>query len=271
MSGRRNISSYFFNAAVFIFLEIAALSFLSHNGQMQNRWMFRGFNAINSALWGTGENIAGYFSLKSRNEDLAMENYMLLQQLRAYQGAEKELELSDVETIRNFTYIHSAITKHSSNKQHNCIILDKGADDGVVNGSGVITSNGVIGVVDAISRRYAHVMSFNNKDMVISARIGKDGAVGPLRWDGISKTGAILSEIPHSTPFEQGDTVYTSGFSALFPADIPLGVLGESKIVNGSTKEIKVRLFQDISNARYVTVVINNEREEIEELEGVAQ
>jgi len=271
MPGRRNIGSYFINAAVFIGLEIAALSFLSHNGEMQNRWICRGFNAINSGLWGTGEGIRRYFSLKSENEDLAIENYQLLQQLRAYREAERELELGDVETIRNFTYIHASITKHSSNKQHNYIILDKGADDGVQNGSGVITSNGVIGMIDATSRRYSYVRAFNNKDMIISARIGREGTVGPLSWDGISKTGAILKEIPHNTPFEQGDTVYTSGFSALFPSDIPLGTLGESKIVNGAAYEIKVELFQDISNIRYVTVVINNERDEIRELEASAE
>jgi rod shape-determining protein MreC len=65
-----------------------------------------------------------------------------------------------------------------------------------------------------------------------------------------------------------GDTVYTSGFSSIFPPDIPLGVTGESRIVNGATSEIKVRLFEDFSALRHVTIVENLGREEIKELEG---
>jgi len=66
-----------------------------------------------------------------------------------------------------------------------------------------------------------------------------------------------------------GDTVYTSGFSSIFPPDIPLGVTGESRIVNGSTSEIKVRLFEDFSSLRYVTIVENLGREEIRQLEDM--
>ena len=63
-----------------------------------------------------------------------------------------------------------------------------------------------------------------------------------------------------------GDTVFTSGFSSIFPADIPLGLTGESKLVNGATLVIKVRLFEDIRRLRYVTIVSNNDRAEIENL-----
>jgi len=267
MPKKRNIGSIIFNAAIFIGMEVAALTMLSHNGDLQNNWVARGFHSVNAELWGAGESVARYFSLKRENEDLARENYHLLQELRMYQDLELEREYGDVETVKNFTYIHSSIIKHSTNKQHNYMILDKGADDGVRTGTGVITAKGAIGVVHATSRRYSYVMTFNNKDMVISARIGREGAVGPLTWDGISTRGAMLSEIPHNTPFEEGDTVYTSGFSALFPADLPLGTVGTNRIVNGASYEIKVKLFEDLANVRYVTVVINNEMDEIRELE----
>ena len=87
-----------------------------------------------------------------------------------------------------------------------------------------------------------------------------------MRWDGISSTGAVLSEIPPYEGMMPGDTVFTSGFSSIFPADIPLGLTGESKLVNGATLVIKVRLFEDIRRLRYVTIVSNNDRAEIENL-----
>ena len=67
--------------------------------------------------------------------------------------------------------------------------------------------------------------------------------------------------------FEPGDTVFTSGFSSIFPPDIPLGVTGNSKIVNGATYEIEVTLFEDFGALRYVTIVENLGKGEMMKLE----
>jgi rod shape-determining protein MreC len=61
--------------------------------------------------------------------------------------------------------------------------------------------------------------------------------------------------------------VYTSGYSSIFPPDIPLGTTGDSRIVNGATYEIEISLFEDFGALRYVTVVENMGREEIKSLE----
>ena len=134
-------------------------------------------------------------------------------------------------------------------------------------GSGIITGKGAIGVIDAVSDNYAYARSFKNHGMNISARLGRDGAVGPVSWDGYSNDGALLREIPHHVEFSPGDTVYTSGYSSIFPPDIPIGTAGESEIVNGSTYEIKVRMFEDFGALRYVTVVENLGKDEIQRLE----
>ena len=105
--------------------------------------------------------------------------------------------------------------------------------------------------------------------MSISARIGKTGISGPMVWDGIHSNGALLKEIPLHFEIAAGDTVYTSGFSSIFPPDIPLGVAGESRIVNGATSEIKIRLFEDFSALRYVTIVENLGRNEMKTLEDM--
>ena len=89
-----------------------------------------------------------------------------------------------------------------------------------------------------------------------------------MTWDGHSSNGAVLREIPHHVEFSPGDTVYTSGFSSIFPAGIPLDTIGESRIVNGATYEIKIRLFEDFKSVRYITVVENTGKDEIEELEN---
>ena len=68
--------------------------------------------------------------------------------------------------------------------------------------------------------------------------------------------------------YNPGDTIYTSGYSAIFPPDIPLGVAGEAKVINGATNEIRVKLFQDHSALKYVTIIENTRIKEIEEIEN---
>ena len=168
-----------------------------------------------------------------------------------------------------FKYIPATIIKSGTNTQHNYLILDKGSEDGVVENSGIITSKGVIGIVDAVSKHYSFAISFLNKELNISARIDSSGAVGPLAWDGIRTDEGVLREIPLQFKYNPGDTIYTSGYSAIFPPDIPLGVAGEAKIINGATNEIKVKLFQDHSALKYVTIIENTRIREIEEVESM--
>ena len=55
--------------------------------------------------------------------------------------------------------------KISTNTQHNYFILDKGSADGVTSGSGVITPNGAIGIIDAVSENYSYAISFQNHNI----------------------------------------------------------------------------------------------------------
>ena len=126
---------------------------------------------------------------------------------------------------------------------------------------------GVIGIVDAVSRHYSYAISFLNTEVNISSRLGGTGAVGPLAWDGKNTDGAILKEIPLQYRYSPGDTVYTSGYSVIFPPDIPLGTAGDASIINGATNEITVNLFQDYTALKFVTIVRNTRAAEIEALE----
>lgn len=267
---RKRIIYLILDAAIFIILEVAALNMLRHAGTMQNIWFSKGCHVVMAKVWGTTQNIAQYFSLRKTNESLALENTALRARL-----AQLELDMEDSLSLErfgnmagNFRYIPATIAKISNNSEHNYIIVDKGSDDGIKSGSGIVTWKGAIGIIDNVGRKYSYGRSFKNHDMNISTRIGKEGAVGPMSWDGRSSNGAILKEIPHHVEFAPGDTVFTSGFSSIFPAGIPLGTIVDSKIVNGATYDIKVSLFEDFSSVRYIAIVENTGKEEIEELEG---
>lgn len=175
------------------------------------------------------------------------------------------------DTAGRYRYIPAEIGKISNNRQHNYMIIDKGRKDGVQPMSGVITRQGAVGIIDAVSDHYSFAISFCNHDMTVSARLGREGATGTLVWTGTDTRSATLDGIPHHIAVSAGDTVFTSGFSAIFPPDIPLGTTGKKRLVNGSSFSIDVTLFEDFRRLRYVTIVSNIDKTEIEELEGLSE
>ena len=262
-----NFIQHLIHAAIFIALEIAALSMLNNNSQLQNAWFSRGSHAFMGSVWGFTQNIKDYFSLRTANDELALENHKLRTKLARFEGMADDEANSQTDKVGNFRYSPATIVKISNNTQHNYFIVGKGSKDGITVGSGVITGKGAVGVIDAVSENFSYARSFRNFGMSISSRIGRMGSVGPMEWDGRSRNKAILKEIPHHMEFHEGDTVFTSGYSSIFPADIPLGIVGAAKIVNGATYEIDVELFEDFGALRYVTIVDNAAFEEIKRLE----
>ena len=272
MQRRRTITGTLINTAVFILLEIAALGMLRHGDSLQDLFISRAAHGFLGYFWGVSENIADYASLRTENRHLAEEILRLTEtitRLEEEAAAAAARDSADYTTAwrGKYEFIPAEVIKNSVNKQHNYLIIGKGSDDGVRPQTGIITSRGVIGIVDAVSRHYSYAISFLNSDSSISARIGKDGAAGPMSWDGKGSGNALLREIPLQVKFEEGDTVYTSGFSTIFPPDIPIGRITGSRIVNGATFEIKVSLFQDFSSVRHVCLVRNRDLDEIMSLE----
>lgn len=268
---KSNIISTLVNAAIFILLEVAALSMLNNSSQLQRTWFAKGTQAFMGAVWGSTQTVKDYFTLRRTNDALALENYELRTELarlkmRVEDSRQDSLPVHS-NMAGNFRFTPATITKISNNTQHNYLIVDRGSRDSITVGSGVITGRGAIGVIDAVSENYSYARSFRNFGMSISSRIGRLGSVGPLEWDGKSRNGAVLKEIPHHVEFHEGDTVFTSGFSSIFPPDIPLGIIGESRIVNGATYEIDVELLEDFGALRYVTIVDNTGREDMKRLE----
>ncbi|MBS7277724.1 MAG: rod shape-determining protein MreC [Bacteroidales bacterium] len=269
MARSRSVGARILCAAVFILLETAAIVMLNHNNSMQRLWTMRLSHGFMAKTWGFTQKVRGYFSLAGQNEELALENHRLREMIREYEDAAKATDISLQSVTRDdgFVYTPAQIIKSGTNSQHNYLILDKGSEDGIVQNSGIISSKGVIGIVDAVSRHYSYAISFLNTEVNISSRLGGTGAVGPLAWDGKNTDGAILKEIPLQYRYSPGDTVYTSGYSVIFPPDIPLGTAGDASIINGATNEITVNLFQDYTALKFVTIVRNTRAAEIEALE----
>ncbi|MFA6334171.1 MAG: rod shape-determining protein MreC [Bacteroidales bacterium] len=254
---------------LFIVLETGSLVLMGNNSLFQKVRIGGAMMQIQERFLKAEANIKYYVSLKSVNEQLADENNRLLNQLAKYQTqldtlTADSLVCKPLGDSSDFSYIPAKIISNSTNKKQNYIIIDKGRKDGVGKDMGVISPKGVVGVVSAVSDNYSYIISLLNINQSVSAKISRSGAFGPLIWNGRSADYALLTEIPQHIKIQIGDSVLTSGFSSLFPADIPLGSIRKSKIIKGTHHEIQVKLFQDFRTLHYVNVVVNSHKDEID-------
>ena len=244
---------------------------LHSSSTLQNIWLNRASHRTMAFLWGSGETVRSQFQMEELNRELQAENARLQERLRVYEalGVEQaELDRMAARESAAYRYTPATVVKMSRNRTHNYIILNKGSEDGIHPQSGIISDLGVVGVVEAVDKHFSYGLTLMNPEMSIGARLGRSQLVAPLSWDGRHSGRAILRDLPPHFDVAPGDTVRTSGFSTIFPPDIPIGITGDSRLVDGSTRQVDVELFQDFSKLRYVTVVENKDRTTIMALEA---
>ncbi|MBR3075802.1 MAG: rod shape-determining protein MreC [Bacteroidales bacterium] len=271
MARRGSLYVRYATAAVFIILEIAALSMLKRASTLQDIWLNRFSHNVMAFNWGGVTRLRSYFSLRQQNDILAGRNYELFKELQHYKEMERELQamrkLDSSGFKSRFNYIPAEITAMGTNSRHNYVILDKGSEDGVKKHSAIITPNGVVGMIYSVDKHYSYGLSLLNDKLSVSTRIGREGLVAPMTWDGKSTNMAILKNIPLHLTVAEGDTVLTSGTSSVYPADIPIGVTMGSRLIDGAVNIVDVKLFVDFATLRYVIIAENPEREYLEEMQ----
>ncbi len=251
---------------VFVALEVISIVMITSNSILQRYLIMDGVRSTQVFFWKKSESIRDFFTLRGANQALQEENAMLrakLSQVENYMEDHRE----EIETYEGlYDFIPATIIKNTPNKQHNYLILNRGSKDGVRTEMGVVTHNSIVGVVSAVSENYCYVISFMNKNQKVSAMISGTEYFGLLSWDGHSKNDATLSEVPLQSMAAVGDTVSTSGYSTIFPPDIPVGTITDIKEVSGMYKDMKVELFQEIRSLKYVYLVQRHDQEEIDAL-----
>lgn len=254
--------------AVFLVLETVALVMIAKGGIAQRYRIVGAAGRVNYTFWRWGSNINAFFDYRKENERLASENLALRNALGSAPAAPAAGVRPASPVSRQggrYTYSLARVIRNSTGSQKNFLVLDKGSEDGVQIGNGVVTKDGVVGVVSAVDRRYSRVESFLNTSQRVSARISPCGAFGILHWNGRSLRKALLSEIPRHTETAPGDTVLTSGYSAIYPPDIPLGVVRSIK-EDGVSLEMEVELFQNFNTLRHVYIVSDRDARALKEL-----
>ncbi len=266
MSDNRRLISAVFSIGLFILLEVCSALMTVNNGIVQRFKAVGILRDVQSFFWEKEAGIGRFLNYKVENESLIAENLRLRNEISAYRrhiGNRDSILLSD---NGRYKYLGARIIKNIVNSQHNYLVLDKGEADGIQRGMGVVTPDGVVGVIDNTTRNYCSVISFLNSNQNISVKLTRNGMFGPMSWDGISTSKGILSGIPAYVEVTVGDSVATSGYSTIYPPDIPIGTVTGAEIINGMSQNIEIRLFEDFRSLHTVYVVMDRDKNELNRL-----
>lgn len=216
--------------------------------------------------------ITSYVGLKKTNEDLQANNAALVnrvlaleQEVKKYKSLSGDTLSSDMEV--RFNYVLASVLNNSTRHPRNYFNIDKGVEDGVRPGMGVMDHNGVVGIVNVCGRHTSRVISLLNVTQHFSVKLKDTPFVGTLSWRGSDPSIAYVEEIPKHVKYRIGESVVTSGYSTTFPEGMPVGtVIGQVKAPDDNYFTLKIRLTSDFQNLTTVRVIKDRLKPELDKL-----
>jgi len=259
---------------LFIFIQLVTLGLTIQNKDYHKSTFINSTGNFVGGIHSKVNNFSKYIDLYEENQRLVEENAKLHSML---QTSMKEVgirmkslnDTNKLKIIQKYHYTGAEVINNSYTRRNNHITLDKGTRNGVSDGDGVVTTNGIVGVIENTGENYSSVISILNKNLQINAKLKKSNYFGSLSWPGKDRTKFKLSDIPKEAVINVGDTITTGGFSTIFPEGIDIGVIEDFKLVdNQNYYKIVVKPFIDYAKIKHVYVVHNLHREEIKSLES---
>ena len=255
----------FRNPILYLFLMGVSLFFLSSRSSFHQNKLEKFSLYFSSSLYNFSNSIDQYFNLKEKNQLLIEENSRL--KSIALKANAPFLYDSFMGKSKRFPFkiINANIIKNSFLNQRNYILIDKGSEDGIQPETGVITSNGILGIVKSVTKNHASIISILHQDLKINVRFKNRTAFGSMVWKGLDPMEFNIDDIVSSSHIQLGDTIVTGGMSSFFPYGIPLGTITElDKDSDSGYFIVTAKLFQNPSQIYNAYVIENNFKEEIE-------
>ena len=196
--------------------------------------------------------------IKSKNELLnqkVTQLKLLNAKLQNYKNENDQLK-----KMLDFKESYGKISLKPANKvNHNyssifSIIINVGSNDGINKNQAVLDMNGLVGKTISVGKNGSKVQLITDKNYAVSVKVGKEmflSTFKPLH----GKIG-YLEGIIKSLELNEGEMIYTSGVSEIYPSDIPVGRIVSFK--NNPDKlyqDVIVEVLADIENLNYVFVI----------------
>ena len=257
---------------IFAIYVILSLVLLFKDNPYQQSVYLTSANSVSATVYKAFNSVTSYFHLRDINESLQERNAALEMELIELRNQINDMNLQHPDSLRQpalrqYTFVMAHVISNSISQPNNYITIDRGFIEGVKPEMGVIDQNGVVGIVNVAGPHAARVISLLNPHMRLSCKLKKNSFFGSLVWDGKSPQYAVLEELPKHTKYNKGDTVVTSGYSAVFPEGIIVGTVdGLAGGTTDSFLSLRIKLTTNFSQLSSVRVITNSMKEQIDAL-----
>ena len=279
---------------IFIILQLICVGLLVNFNSYQGSVWYTSASRLMGSVSEVTAVVKRYFGLDEANRALTERNILLVEQLEYYKklleekkGVESlpKLVIGELEKdslarrkkssvvpkndIPDSLFVCAArVVNNTVHRMDNYITIDRGENDGVRTGMGVVSGVGVVGIVYRTSGAYSLVLPLLNSKSSISCKLARTDYFGFLQWKGGDPLEISLTDVPRHAEFALGDTVVTSGHSTVFIEGIPVGTVdSHNESHDRLSFTLGVRLFTDLAKLNDVFVMAlppDIEREDLE-------
>ena len=255
-----------------LYLVLGCMLLFNFNNYQQSVWL-TSTNRVSAMLNGVYGNIQSYTGLRKANALLEQRNALLQAQVRHLEDelrATREQLPDTTSTIpqpERFSYITASVISSSENHARNYITINKGSEQGIRPGMGVVNSLGLIGMVDVCAPSLSRVVSVLNTTQRFSVKLAGTTYVGSLHWRWGNPEYAYMEEVPRHAKYYRNSLVVTSGFSTALPEGIPVGKV--EAVIKSSTDNyltLKLKLLPDFAHLGTVWVINDIYRSELDSI-----
>jgi rod shape-determining protein MreC len=208
--------------------------------------------------------------LRQRNAELEAEVARLQAQVIELQQRISETSILSalVDFARanpEYSYQGAAVIGYDTSPFLRYVLINRGSDQGLRRGMPVVTQQGLVGRVAAVTSSAARVQLITDTASSVNVRLDPSGAQAVLNGQ---ITGDVLLEmIPQDANIEVGDLVLTSGLGGSYPPNLLVGqVSGVRSQAQDLFQRATVQTAVDFSQLEIVLVITNFRPVDIEPL-----
>ena len=151
------------NTLLFLLLLFLSVLFTVQSHSYHKSKFINSANFLTGGVYNWVNDIDEYFNLKEYNNRLVEENKYLRSRLGELNAESSDTIYQDTSSFDNpYKFISAKVIRNQFSNIDNYILINKGKKDSVHNDLGVITSRGIVGIVEESSNNFSRVISILN-------------------------------------------------------------------------------------------------------------
>ncbi len=206
--------------------------------------------------------IFNYDELSDENERLQMEIARMRGEELSKEADRELLERLlgevDIDYLELETVVARIIGVPGGNYNSHVVEINKGTDDGLEEGAGVITKAGLVGYLQEVDRSTSLVRLATHPDFRVGVRLINSQDEGLARGNGSVGILILDAGINVDAEVSVGEVVVTAGGRSIFPQDIPVGRVSDPDIEADYARAIEIDLSASLENLSFLNVILES-------------